>query len=177
MKFRKSGILYVSTKGFHRTPSLCVYKTYKTCLLCLFSVIRRSWVNELSPIEISSVKRHNNYLGSRNIRCNRHVINVAKAQKIYLSFRYLFCGIGASEEEYQVDEDGRLIAFENGIYNTTTKKLLPFSTCVYMTFYYHVIYDPCCLDFCLEDLSTDVSRVLKVSYYYCIPVGFSLYIC
>ena len=40
-----------------------------------------------------------------------------------------------------------------------------------------VIYDPCCLDFCLEDLSTDVSRVLKVSYYYCIPVGFSLYIC
>ena len=33
------------------------------------------------------------------------------------------------------------------------------------------------LIFYLEDLSTDVSRVLKVSYYYCIPVGFSLYIC
>ena len=32
------------------------------------------------------------------------------------------------------------------------------------------------LIFCLEDLSIDVSGV-KVSYYYFIPVNFSLYVC
>ena len=70
--------------------------------------------------------------------------NIISAAKSNLRVQRVFRGFFdlQEEEEYQVDEDGRLIAFENGIYNTTTKKLLPFSTCVYMTFYYHVVYDP-----------------------------------
>ena len=32
------------------------------------------------------------------------------------------------------------------------------------------------LIFCLEDLSTDVRGVLKVNYYYCLSVSFSLYV-
>ena len=33
------------------------------------------------------------------------------------------------------------------------------------------------LSFCLKDMPTDVSGVLKVSYYYCTLINFSLFVC
>ena len=72
------------------------------------------------------------------------VNNIISAAKSNLRVQRVFRGFYSmnQEEEYETGEDGRLIAFENGIYNTSTGTLLPFTTCVYLTFYYHVRYDP-----------------------------------
>lgn len=71
-----------------------------------------------------------------------HDVNVVvSACKSLLPPRYGLFGHFDGAEEYET-ENVPLIAFENGIYNPETGKMLPFTSWVYLTSYIHARFDP-----------------------------------
>lgn len=66
---------------------------------------------------------------------------VVSACKALLPPRYGLFGHFDGAEEYETEKIP-LIAFENGIYNPETGKMLPFTSWVYLTSYIHARFDP-----------------------------------
>lgn len=69
----------------------------------------------------------------------RTILNAARS-----NLRVRFIGFPELEmgEDYETEPYKGLIAFENGIYNMSTGRLLPFTPFLYLTSYIHAEYDP-----------------------------------
>lgn len=86
------------------------------------------------------------YLGvdaqqGRYVATEHDIRTVMSACKALLPPRYGLFGTFEGAEEYET-EKVPLIAFENGIYNPETGKMLPFTSWVYLTSYIHARFDP-----------------------------------
>ena len=86
-------------------PAARVERRRNKYLLCsLFShVVFAVGIYKFAPAKLAVVKRGNERLSGCDIGCKGNIVNIAKTEQAFLSLGDLFCGVGASEIEDEVD--------------------------------------------------------------------------